>query len=1275
MTKKFISVLLLTTIILSALGVSMPTISYAAITSKACDGSQDLSFSKPGKASYEKIVLSSGIKSGDTVYKLTPASEVADNRALPNGYITDADICTTWIETDFMLDNDIAFINVYAAIGKDLLDKNGNKSKNDYTYFPMMKISTTGGIEVKNQVCNSNMIFSDGSGISSNSSKKLSDVSKNEWHKIRITTLKSSNKLKINFDDAVYTIPYNETGDLAKYGMKFFNFCAVDNRAGVTERESVYFDNLKYMTAHMNATQAEKNTVEGSKYINDLKHAMILKEINACLDASGIGVALNDADNKTAFSYVGLRDIDYEADEYEYLRDELYLGLPYSTSTALVEKINIIIDAYDAINNVTEATVTACLTNYESILLEDGQLESYNSSTELKKTLINQMVVSNKPYNKISDFKEFFATQFSNEGTPAEPGESTDKLISDFTDGSLSGWSSNTSAHSLLAIETPSFAGGNSLAHYTIADPGSNHQMGYALSGEDMDLTKYDGIYLTLYSPSVTSYNFGVVLYAGDNESGKWKSAHKLINLDFAGWNTIYLPIDNMTMQRDPDLSQVQKIVISSNGYSANISEDMNFYIEKIWLGNDGELTPSVTNASVTSGQKLDMGSVITYKFNTSDIYTCLDSVKIEKKNGTGGYDDIENVTFSLSGDTLTLPVGGNITSAGDYKITLQNIFAKGGNSISEYVTNVTIEEKDIYISDFVSSTSVLPASGSVISAVEIANEGSSDADFSLVMAVYDENNRMTSYDMKTETATAGSDAVISAVVSESSYENSRIRSFVLNADANNQPISSRVIDIAAAAPVSSVSVASVASLTRVAASSGELVVSDMKVSGDNIRLKGSTNQNSIVPVSVMVYNPNGTLCHIAQVDSLADGSFTYDFTLSPFLDMAGVYTAKLASMAMINTSMPDVSAYFADNTVRNTVKSNINSATSSFDMANKLNTYITELQIDNVNYTTADYVYLAEAIYENKPYSDFYEILDVYNTAKTVLASLNSKDWTNYSSIILGNTKLVLNGHADRSYYTALGTSAQSQVNNLIINYLPVDGFVEFRTAFGKAVADYKNSLIVTSQDKKDNVVGGYTSSGPSGSGGQVTPPAPVVPVTIFDDIISVPWAETAINELAKKGVLSQPADKKFRPNDNVTREEFIKMLIIALGLNNEIAENSTFTDVDLNAWYAPYINVAYKLGITSGYPDGSFGIGDYITREDLSTLAYRAVNGEEAANISAFADDYDIADYAKSAVYAMRALGIIDGVGDNLFMPKATATRAQAAKIIYGLINAEVK
>lgn len=88
----------------------------------------------------------------------------------------------------------------------------------------------------------------------------------------------------------------------------------------------------------------------------------------------------------------------------------------------------------------------------------------------------------------------------------------------------------------------------------------------------------------------------------------------------------------------------------------------------------------------------------------------------------------------------------------------------------------------------------------------------------------------------------------------------------------------------------------------------------------------------------------------------------------------------------------------------------------------------------------------------------------------------------------------------------------------------------------------------------------------------------------------------------------------------------------------------------------------------------DGSFGMHETISRQDLAVMLYRvagAMNLEWGASASVavppFADQSDIAGYASGAVAAMQRHGIIEGMGDGVFAPRGLATRAQASAILY--------
>ena len=111
-----------------------------------------------------------------------------------------------------------------------------------------------------------------------------------------------------------------------------------------------------------------------------------------------------------------------------------------------------------------------------------------------------------------------------------------------------------------------------------------------------------------------------------------------------------------------------------------------------------------------------------------------------------------------------------------------------------------------------------------------------------------------------------------------------------------------------------------------------------------------------------------------------------------------------------------------------------------------------------------------------------------------------------------------------------------------------------------------------------------------------------------------------------------------------------------------------------------ASYVASGAGKGIVSGNGAG-FNPNANITREDMAVMIYNVMKslGVNFSEVNDTFADYDqISDYAKEAVSALAAKGIINGVGDNMFAPKATATRAQAAVIIdriLGVIPVEKK
>lgn len=179
------------------------------------------------------------------------------------------------------------------------------------------------------------------------------------------------------------------------------------------------------------------------------------------------------------------------------------------------------------------------------------------------------------------------------------------------------------------------------------------------------------------------------------------------------------------------------------------------------------------------------------------------------------------------------------------------------------------------------------------------------------------------------------------------------------------------------------------------------------------------------------------------------------------------------------------------------------------------------------------------------------------------------------------------------------------------------------------------------------------------------------------FSDIDGVPWARTAIEVLAKKGILSGTGNGLFDPDSEVTREQFAKMLVAAANIPTDNGVESPFTDVKKIDWSYKYVNAAYKCGIINGVSETEFDGTARITRQDVAVMAKRAADATGTAikqgAKTVFADADGIAEYARESVGTLSAAGVISGIDGEHFAPNESCTRAQAAKIIYLLFFAQ--
>ncbi|WP_107689214.1 S-layer homology domain-containing protein [Coprothermobacter proteolyticus] len=183
-------------------------------------------------------------------------------------------------------------------------------------------------------------------------------------------------------------------------------------------------------------------------------------------------------------------------------------------------------------------------------------------------------------------------------------------------------------------------------------------------------------------------------------------------------------------------------------------------------------------------------------------------------------------------------------------------------------------------------------------------------------------------------------------------------------------------------------------------------------------------------------------------------------------------------------------------------------------------------------------------------------------------------------------------------------------------------------------------------------------------------------LPTQTFDDIQGH-WAQHDIELMAGLGIAKGVGDNKFNPDGNVTRAEFVALLVRSFGVPIEPVSETSFKDVPPDAWFAAEVEAAYKGGIAIGFEDGTFRPYAQVNREQIAVFIVRAMNwtveDEEAdALLSKFTDQAKISSWAKEAVAVAVQKGIVLGRPDGNFDPQANATRAEAVVMLKRVLQA---
>ena len=288
------------------------------------------------------------------------------------------------------------------------------------------------------------------------------------------------------------------------------------------------------------------------------------------------------------------------------------------------------------------------------------------------------------------------------------------------------------------------------------------------------------------------------------------------------------------------------------------------------------------------------------------------------------------------------------------------------------------------------------------------------------------------------------------------------------------------------------------------------------------------------------------------------------------------------------------------------------------------------------------------------------------------------SNAWDKYSNVLFDNSEITL-GYAisNNVSLSEVGTYMRGENIMSYMNNLP---------------QYFKNTVdkIVLNKKGQSGSGGGYVSNNSSSVPGLSVPVGGDANVPVqngnndnnsvleesykFNDLGNFSWAEPYIMRLVEKNVISKSDNNMFNPDRNITREEFLKMLVIAIDIRANSDKEMLFQDCVEDGWYYPYVKLAYMSGIVNGIDKYTFGIGNNITRQDMSVMIYNAMETKNvviAKPNNNFTSSENFADYAREKFSSIVETGILNGYDDGTFRPTSMSTRAEAATVICRLID----
>ena len=170
----------------------------------------------------------------------------------------------------------------------------------------------------------------------------------------------------------------------------------------------------------------------------------------------------------------------------------------------------------------------------------------------------------------------------------------------------------------------------------------------------------------------------------------------------------------------------------------------------------------------------------------------------------------------------------------------------------------------------------------------------------------------------------------------------------------------------------------------------------------------------------------------------------------------------------------------------------------------------------------------------------------------------------------------------------------------------------------------------------------------------------APVYAVSDFDGH----WAYDSIVYMIEKNIVSGNENGEMKPDNMITRAEFIKTVNRAFEYTEKAESN--FSDVSRNSWYYDELLIAKKAGYIAGDENNSANPEAALKRSEVCVILSRILKLSENNGTLSFSDADNIPSWAKGSISALVSKGYISGYPDGTFRAGNTLKRAEAFHLL---------